>query len=67
MIRVAIATSSFEMGLDFPDVALVVNVPAPCSLELFAQQSGLGGRGISQAFSLVFWKGSSGREGVQMR
>eukprot|EP00112_Aurelia_sp_Birch-Aquarium-sp1_P017565 Seg4083.2 transcript_id=Seg4083.2/GoldUCD/mRNA.D3Y31 product="Bloom syndrome protein" protein_id=Seg4083.2/GoldUCD/D3Y31 len=52
-VRVVIATSSFEMGLDFPDVSLIINYSLPRSLESFSQQSGRGGRGISQAFSLV--------------
>lgn len=63
VIRVVVATSSFEMGLDFPDVSLVVNFSAPRSLESFAQQSGRGGRNISQAFSVVLWHGSSGKHG----
>lgn len=59
VIRLVIATSSFEMGLDFPDVSIVVNYAAPRSLESFAQQSGRGGRGIPQAYSLIIYQNAS--------
>ena len=61
-IRVVFATSSFEMGLDFPDVSIVVNFSVPRSLESFAQQSGRGGRGIPQAYSLVVCQGSTSKK-----
>ncbi len=61
-VRVVIATSSFEMGLDFPDFSDVINYSAPRSLELFAQQCGCGGRSIPQAFSLVYWQGVSKKQ-----
>lgn len=58
-IRLVIATSSFEMGLDFPDVSIVVNYGAPRSLESFSQQSGRGGRKIPQAYSLIIYQNAS--------
>eukprot|EP00794_Sanderia_malayensis_P002806 gene2806-3245_t len=47
-IRVVVATSSFEMGLDFPDVSIGVNVSAPRSLESFVQKSGRGWRSFGK-------------------
>lgn len=61
VIRVVIATTSFEMGLNFPDVSLIVNFSVPRSLESFAQQSGRGGRGIAQSFSLIVHHGAIGK------
>ena len=59
-VRLVVATSSFEMGLDFPDVSIIINFGMPRSLESFVQQSGRGGRGISQAYSLVVYQGAAG-------
>ncbi len=61
VIRTLIATSSFEMGLDFPDVLYVVNLCLPRSIESFAQQSGRGGRNIPQAFSIIMYDGVAGK------
>ncbi len=58
-IRLLIATSSFEMGLDFPDVAFIINFGAPRSLESLSQQSGRGGRALNQAFSLIICQSTS--------
>eukprot|EP00795_Rhopilema_esculentum_P007200 gene7200-12870_t len=60
IIRIVFATTSFEMGLDFEDVEVVVNFGVPRSLESFAQQCGRGGRRSAQAFSLVLYHGGSG-------
>ena len=59
VIRFVVATSSFEMGLDFADVTFVVNYAAPRSLESFSQQSGRGGREIDQAFSLIIYQAAN--------
>lgn len=58
-----------KWGWIFPDVSIVVNFSVPRSLESFAQQSGRGGRGIPQAYSLVVWQGSTSKRAstVDMR
>ena len=57
VIRIVVATTSFELGLDFPDVSFIINYGVPRSLESFSQQSGRGGRSINQAYSLVVYQG----------
>jgi ATP-dependent DNA helicase RecQ len=41
---VLVATSAYGMGVDFPDIRLVLHVEAPGSLESYAQQAGRAGR-----------------------
>jgi ATP-dependent DNA helicase RecQ len=41
---VLVATSAFGMGVDLPDVRLVVHIQAPAGLAAYYQQAGRGGR-----------------------
>ncbi|MEQ1506633.1 MAG: RecQ family ATP-dependent DNA helicase, partial [Myxococcota bacterium] len=52
---VMVATTAFGMGIDRPDVRLVVHVQAPSTLEAFAQQAGRAGRDGAPARCVVLY------------
>jgi ATP-dependent DNA helicase RecQ len=53
--RVLVATSAFGMGVDLPDVRLVVHAGAPPSLEAWWQQAGRAGRDGRAARAVLLW------------
>lgn len=56
-LRVVFATIAFGMGIDIPDVDIVVHWGAPRGLEQYAQESGRGGRDGRNAVSIVYYSG----------
>ncbi len=54
-VRVMVSTNAFGMGIDKPDVRLVVHMDAPDSLEAYFQEAGRAGRDEKKAYALLLW------------
>jgi len=53
--RVLVATTAFGMGIDHPDIRLVLHIQAPSTLEAYVQQAGRAGRDGNPADCVLLW------------
>ena len=53
--RVMVATNAFGMGIDKPDVRLVMHVDLPSSIESYFQEAGRGGRDGNRSYAVVLY------------
>jgi ATP-dependent DNA helicase RecQ len=62
--RVIVCTNAFGMGIDKPDVRLVIHFELPNSLEEYFQEAGRAGRDEEKAFAIALY---TPRDGAQLK
>ena len=55
-VRVMVATNAFGMGIDKPDVSMVIHPDAPNSIEEYFQEAGRAGRDGNQAYAVLLYE-----------
>ena len=63
--HILVATNAFGLGIDLPNVRLVVHHSPPASLGAFVQEAGRAGRNGQEAFSVVLWHESQWLENLE--
>lgn len=60
-VRVMVATNAFGMGINKPDVRLVVHLHFPPTLEAYYQEAGRAGRDGESAIAMVLYEGEESK------
>lgn len=65
--RVIVATNAFGMGIDKPDVRIVIHHDLPDTIEAYFQEAGRAGRDEQKAFAVLFYDPSTDKTKARKR